>query len=120
MGKNCPAEMREIMKMVIEHFITFLLLLIFIWIGIAYIIQNVLYSSAREFHGSVVTQVENSYFDTDIIEDCKKRAEKAGYELKVQVYGEENKKDAKITLGFQYVIPLAGIVKKYEIEGYSR
>ena len=108
------------MKMVIEHFITFLLLLIFIWIGIAYIIQNVLYSSAREFHGSVVTQVENSYFEQAVIEDCKKRAEKAGYELKVQVYGEENKKDAKVTLGFRYVIPLAGIVKKYEIEGYSR
>ena len=67
-----------------------------------------------------MTQVENSYFDADVIEDCKKRAEKAGYELEVQVYGEENKKDAKITLGFQYVIPLAGIVKKYEIEGYSR
>lgn len=108
------------MRMVIEHFITFILLLFFIWIGIVYIMQNVLYSSAREFHGSVVTQVENSYFDEKVIEECKERAQRAGYELNVQVYGEENKKDAKVTLIFRYGIPLAGIVKNYEIEGYSR
>ncbi len=45
------------MRMIVEHFITFLLLLIFIWIGVAYILQNVMYSSAREFHGAVVTQL---------------------------------------------------------------
>lgn len=108
------------MKLLIEHFITFLLLLIFIWIGMAYIIQNVLYSNARAFHGSVVAQLENSYFDAGVIEDCREKAEKAGYELDIVVYGEENRKDAKVTLGFWYVIPLAGIEKKYEIEGYSR
>lgn len=108
------------MKLLIEHFITFLFLLIFIWIGIAYIIQNMMYSNARGFHGSVVTQLENSYFDAGVIEDCKEKAEKAGYKLDVMVYGEENRKDARVTLGFRYVIPLAGIEKKYEIEGYSR
>lgn len=108
------------MRLLIEHFITFLLLLIFIWIGVAYIIQNITYSSAREFHGSVVTQLENSYFDAAVIEDCKEKAERAGYELDIMVYGEENRKDARVTLGFRYAIPLAGIEKKYEIEGYSR
>lgn len=106
--------------MIVEHFITFLLLLIFIWIGIAYIMQNVMYSSAREFHGAVVTQLENSYFDETVMEDCRRKAERAGYDLNIQVYGSGNEKDAKVTLGFNYVIPLAGIEKKYEIEGYSR
>lgn len=108
------------MRMIIEHFITFLLLLIFIWIGIAYIIQNVMYSSAREFHGAVVTQLENSYFDNAVMEDCRRKAARAGYDLKIQVYGSGNEKDAKVSLVFRYVIPLAGIEKKYEIEGYSR
>lgn len=108
------------MRMIIEHFITFLLLLIFIWVGIAYIIQNISYSSAREFHGAVVTQLENSYFDKVVIEDCKKKAEKAGYDLRIRVYGEDNKKDARVSLKFKYIIPLVGIEKKYEIEGYSR
>ncbi|MCM1246135.1 MAG: hypothetical protein NC293_10895 [Roseburia sp.] len=108
------------MKLLIEHFITFLLLLIFIWIGIAYIIQNITYSSAREFHGGVVAQLENSYFDAAVIEDCRKKAAEAGYELEVVVYGEENRKDARVTLGFRYVIPVAGIEKNYKIEGYSR
>lgn len=108
------------MRMIIEHFITFLLLLLFIWIGMAYIMQNIRYSSAREFHGAVVTQLENSYFDEEVIEDCKKRAEKAGYDLRVRVYGDGDEKDAKITLTFTHVIPLAGIRKEYEIEGYSR
>ena len=56
------------MRMIVEHFITFLLLLIFIWIGVAYILQNVMYSSAREFHGAVVTQLENSYFDDAVMD----------------------------------------------------
>lgn len=106
--------------MLVEHFITILLLLIFIWIGIAYIIQNISYSSARQFHGAVITQLENSYYDIAVIADCKQKAQKAGYELNVQVYGDANEKDAKVTLGFRYVIPLAGIEKEYEIEGYSR
>ena len=106
--------------MIIEHFITFLLLLIFIWIGVAYILQNVVYTSAREFHGAVVTQLENSYFDAAVMEDCRKRAERAGYELNIRVYGSGNEKDAKVSLVFHYVIPFAGIVKQYEIEGYSR
>ncbi len=108
------------MRMIIEHFVTFFLLLIFIWIGVAYIIQNVLYSSAREFHGAVVTQLENSYFDAQVQEDCRKKAADAGYDLKIQVYGDGDEKDAKVSLSFKYVIPLAGIEKKYEIEGYSR
>lgn len=108
------------MRMIIEHFITFLLLLIFIWIGVAYILQNIQYSSAREFHGAVVTQLENSYFDEAVMEDCRKKAEQAGYDLKIRVYGSGNEKDAKVSLIFRYVIPFAGIVKDYEIEGYSR
>lgn len=108
------------MKMIVEHFITFLLLLIFIWIGICYILQNIVYSSARQFHSSVVTQVENSYFDSGVIVDCESRAKKAGYELHVIQYGRGNRKDAKVVLEFTYVIPIAGIEKKYQIEGYSR
>ncbi len=108
------------MRVIIEHFITFLLLLIFIWIGIAYIIQNVLYSSAREFHGAVVTQLENSYFDEAVMEDCRRKAERAGYDLDIRIYGSGNEKDAKVSLVFRYVIPLCGIEKTYEIEGYSR
>ncbi len=108
------------MRMIIEQFITFLLLLLFIWIGMAYIMQNIQYSSAREFHGAVVTQLENSYFDEGVIDNCKKRASQAGYDLKIRVYGEGDEKDAKITLAFVYVIPVVGIKKEYEIEGYSR
>lgn len=108
------------MRIIIEHIITFLLLLIFIWIGIAYIIQNMAYSSAREFHGAVVTQLENSYFDETVMEDCRRKAARAGYDLDVQVYGSGNEKDAKVTLTFHYTIPLAGIHKIYKIEGYSR
>lgn len=108
------------MRIIIEHVITFLLLLIFIWIGMAYIIQNMAYSSAREFHGAVVTQLENSYFDETVMDDCRRKAARAGYDLDVQVYGSGNEKDAKVTLAFHYTIPLAGIHKIYKIEGYSR
>jgi hypothetical protein len=68
----------------------------------------------------VVTQLENSYFAAEVIEDCQEKAERAGYELEIDVYGEGNQKDARVSLVFHYTVPLSGEVKNYEIEGYAR
>lgn len=108
------------MKMIIEHFVTFLLLLVFLWIGISYVMQNVIHTSARDYHGAVIKQIENSNLNSGVIAECREKAGAAGYELVVDCYGEGEKKDAKVTLSYLYTVPIINIEKKYSIEGYAR
>ncbi len=108
------------MKMIIEHFITFLLLMVFLWIGISYVMQNVIHTSARDYHGAVVRRVEDSNFNAGVITECKEDAEHKGYELGINCYGEGEQMDAKITLSYTYTVPVINAEKKYTIEGYAR
>lgn len=108
------------MKMIIEHFITFLLLLVFLWIGISYVMQNVIHTSARDYHGAVIKRIEDSNFTSGIIAECIQDAKEKGYHLIVDCYGEEEHKDAKITLSYSYTVPIINMEKQYSIEGYAR
>lgn len=103
-----------------SHFVLFLFLLLFLWIGVTYVSQNIQYSSAKKFHSSVVERVENSYFDPAVIGECREKAEKNGYQLTVETYGEMGNMDARIILDFVYVFPVIQMSRRYTIEGYAR
>ena len=51
-------------------------MILFLWIGITYVSQNIQYSSARQFHDSVIRHLENSYFAPEVIDECKEKAAK--------------------------------------------
>ena len=104
----------------VSHFVLLIFLAIFLWIGVTYVSQNIQYSSARQFHGSVVRQLENSYFSSNVIEECKTRAEQNGYHLTIETYGQENHKDARVILDMDFVFPVIQVVRRYTIEGYAR
>ncbi len=108
------------MRMMIEHFITFFLLLVFVWIGVMYVMQNLSYSSARQYHSGVVNQIEDSNFSEDIIAECKDKAEKVGYDLNIERYYNGTNQDAMVTLSFIYEIPILHTQKTYSIQGYAR
>lgn len=101
-------------------FLIFVFSMIFMWIGITYVSQNITYSSAQRFLSVVVQELENNYFSQDTIQQCKKRAEENGYELKIEEYVAKEHRDAKIVLDFFYTFPIIQKVQKYTIEGYAR
>jgi hypothetical protein len=94
--------------------------MIFIWIGIAYVSQNIEYSCAQNFFNSVVREIENSYFSEDIMEQCAQKAKENGYELSIREFSSKEHKDAKIRLDFSYTYPIIQKVQRYSIEGYAR
>ena len=103
-----------ISQFVLSFFLSFLL-----WIGITYACQNMRYCNAREYYESVLRQIEDSYFDQAVILDCTAKAEQQGYQLSVQCYG-ESKQDARVTLQYEYALPVVQVKKKCVIDGYAR
>lgn len=108
------------MKMIIEHFVTFMLLLVFMWVGISYVMQNMIHTSARDYHGAVVSQLENSDYAETVILECEKKAAKNGYKLDIQRYETGYRADAKVVLTYHYTVPIIQVTKEYSIEGYGR
>ena len=105
---------------VISHTVIYLFLLIFMWVGVTYVSQNIWYSSARNFYSSVLSQLEDSYFDQRVIDKCREDAEKNGYSLTVDVFEREGGKDARVILDMTYVFPILHTSRRYAIEGYAR
>jgi uncharacterized alkaline shock family protein YloU len=97
-----------------------MLLLVFLWIGISYVMQNIIHTSARDYHGAVVRRVEDSNFTPNIISECKKDAKEKGYDLRIDCYGDSEHTDAKIRLSYTYTIPVINEERQYTIEGYAR
>lgn len=104
----------------VSHFISLCFMILFLWIGVAYVSQNIQYSSARQFHDSVVQNLENSYFAPDVIKECKEKAERNDYRLVVGIYGKGAHKDARVILDFDYTFPVIQVTRHYTIEGYAR
>ena len=82
--------------------------------------QNVIHTSARDYHGAVVRRVEDSNFNAGVIAECREDADNKGYELNIHCYGDDERPDARITLSYTYTVPVIHKEKKYTIEGYAR
>jgi hypothetical protein len=101
-------------------FLIFVFSMIFIWIGITYVSQNIQYSSAQRFFNAVVREIEDSYFSKETMEQCIQNAKDNGYLLTIKEYSSKEHRDAKIRLDFSYTYPIIQKVQPYSIEGYAR
>ncbi|MFI3173045.1 MAG: hypothetical protein R3Y58_11865 [Eubacteriales bacterium] len=76
------------MKIVIETFVTVVFLTIMVLIASQLIGTEIQISTAKEFHANVVQLLEESDFNTTIIETCTTKAQELGYELDIVVQKE--------------------------------
>ena len=98
------------MKQIIEQFLTFLFLFMFILIGFSYVIQNVTYTSARDYYSFVIHQIEDNDYEEAIIADMIKNANKMGFELDVEQYKNiKGERKARIRMEYKYTVPIAGV-----------
>lgn len=107
------------MKGIASQFVLFFFLSLLLWIGVTYMSQNMKYCGAKEYYEMVRKQIEDSYFEQTVIENCVTKAKKQGYQLSVQCYG-ESRKDARVTLQYEYVFPIIQEKRCYMIDGYAR
>lgn len=109
------------MKMMIEHALTMILIVVGTLIFAGIIAVNLQISSAKQFHKEVVDRIETSNFSPVTINTCASEAATAEYTLLVadkSVYG--YKKSMKVTMYYHVKLPLLGIIKEGILEDYAR
>ena len=77
---------------------------------------------AQAYHSTVVTEIEASDYNAEVLEKCKKKALENGYEnLDIQVVtSAAGSKYAKVTLAYRYTIPLLNMLLEHQITGYAK
>ena len=83
------------------------------------------FSSVRadEYKADVIAEIEDSNFNAQVMEHCKKQAEEAGYDLTVTPCEYDADGDlslAEVTLSYSYEVPLIGIEEKKQLRGVAR
>lgn len=81
--------------------------------------------NARDFHASVIAEIEDSNFAPSVIQACQAQAQSAGYELLIDGNSIVRDADGKptlmeIILKYQYKIDIFGIVSTQQIRGFAR
>ena len=82
-------------------------------------------NNARDFHASVVAEIEDSNFAPSVINACKTQAANAGYELLVDESSIVKDEDGKPTLmevilKYKYNVDFLGVVSTQQIRAFAR
>lgn len=77
---------------------------------------------AQNYHAAVVAEVEASNFSPVVISGCEEKALENGYaNLHIeQLTSVNEEKYAKVTLVYDYPVPLLNVLLEHKIVGYAR
>ncbi len=111
------------MKHIIGAFSTLTILVLNLFLCIAVLTVSGDVAAAREYKAAVVAELENSNFNPDVVESCRKQAAACGYSLVVTkcIYDEnQDVCSAEVILTYTYEIPLLGISHTRVTRGIAR
>ena len=88
-----------------------------------YISASLNTQKAQAYHSTVVTEIEASDYNAEVLEKCKKKS--AGKtDMKIMdiqvVTSAAGSKYAKVTLAYRYTIPLLNMLLEHQITGYAK
>lgn len=111
------------MSSVIKNYIVIVLVIISIFTCLGIVSVAIDVQDARDFHGVVLNEIENSNHASSVIDACKEAATENGYTLEVTTYAQEDSTRPQITkvvLHYDYSILFLEINADKEIVGYAR
>lgn len=82
-------------------------------------------NNARDFHASVIAEIEDSNFAPSVINACKTQASNAGYELLIDENSIVKDEDGKPTLmevilKYNYHVDFLGVISTQQIRAFAR
>ncbi len=82
-------------------------------------------NNARDYHASVIAEIEDANFAPSVITACKSQASSAGYELLMDSNSVVKDEDGKpvlmeVILKYQYRIDFLGVISNQQIRGFAR
>lgn len=110
------------MKGAIETMIAIVLVAFMAVLGTTYITASLNTQNAQNYHSAVVTEIEASDFADSVITSCKAKAIDNGYaalDIK-KTQSASGQSYAKVTLKYNYTIPILNLLLTHEIIGYAR
>ena len=106
------------MKGAIETMVGVVLIAFMAVLSTAYISASLNTQKAQAYHSTVVTEIEASDYNAEVLEKCKKKALE---NLDIQVVtSAAGSKYAKVTLAYRYTIPLLNMLLEHQITGYAK
>lgn len=111
------------MKHIISVFTSLFILVVNIIAVTAMITLSGDVAAAKEYKADVIAEIENSNFNSNVIDSCIVQAEQVGYTLQItnSTYDElHNMQTAEVILSYTYKIPLFGIVETKMTRGIAR
>lgn len=110
------------MSQILKTYLSLFLLVISSLIFVCIISADVNVTSAREFHSTIVKEIEESNMSQSVIESCKENAQKLGYILNAtKVVDDKNKTIAvELVLNYEYSIPIINVFSNHEIRAIAR
>ena len=111
------------MRLIVEVFSGILILLLNVYTGLMLSVAELQVTAAENYKSSVVSEVENSNFNSHVIDGCIAEAAPAGYSLEVTACAYDEEHDivtAEVALTYTYKIPLLGISETRTTRGVAR
>ena len=125
------------MKNIINAFTTLFFYLLCVFGAAALLTASAQTAAAKEYKADVITEIENSDFNTGVVQQCFLQSEEAGYQLKVtffnenstvatvsQVsqipYGMDGVNMAKIEMQFPFQVAFLGINRQHTFVSYAK
>lgn len=105
---------------VLSLFVLFVFSMIFMWIGVVFVSQNIQYSSALRFHNNAICQLENTRIDSRMISKLVESARQNGYTLLIKQFEEGNDINALVELSYKYRFPIINKTNEYCLKGFAR
>ncbi len=111
------------MGQVMKTYLGIFFLMLMGLIGIGVVTAGIEVNAARNYHADVISEIECSNFNLNVVNACKIQAKNKGYQLVVtdMVYDiEKNQRMAEVVLSFQYAIPILNLISEHEVRGFAR
>ncbi len=112
------------MKQYIETFVDVIVILFITFISLQFIYANLQIQNAKNYHHNVITQIEASDCNQNVINQCSNEAAQKGYSLSVKNCTTNNQLDERkcyyVCLTYKVPMGIVGKTKYYTAEGYAR
>lgn len=111
------------MELIVKIFMSVFFLIMTSLVGVGLISSSISTHEAICFKSDVIGEIENSNYNTTVIEECKAQAADQGYTLEVNPMSYDDNANytmAEIIVHYTFNIPLIKYSSEHQTSGYAR
>ena len=113
------------MSSVIKTYLGIFMLIMSVFTLVGIISADMDAGHARDFHSSVIAEIEDADFAPSVVAECIAQADRAGYDLLIDeescVYDEDGKVTMmEVVLQYDYSVDFLDLLSTQQIRGFAR